>query len=137
MSGGERAWLAHGDLDVTHIYQRDGRYTGIIDFGEIRGADRRYDLGHFHLHDGETLAGLVLPDLLAGYREVAPLPPEAERQIRLLGLLIGLRALRGSLRRPPGATGGGWAGGSRTCSRVSRDDGRLPPVLRVEASAGQ
>jgi hypothetical protein len=33
----DRAHLAHGDFDMTHIYQEDGRYTGIIDFGEIRG----------------------------------------------------------------------------------------------------
>ncbi len=35
----EKAWLAHGDFDATHIYQEHGRYTGIIDFGEIRGGD--------------------------------------------------------------------------------------------------
>ena len=46
--------LAHGDLDVTHIYIHEGAYSGIIDFGEMRGADRYFDLGHFLLHDGET-----------------------------------------------------------------------------------
>lgn len=45
--------LAHGDLDVTHIYCHAGRYSGIIDFGEMRGADRYFDLGHFLLHDAE------------------------------------------------------------------------------------
>jgi aminoglycoside phosphotransferase (APT) family kinase protein len=39
--------LAHGDLDVTHIYAHAGRYSGIIDFGEMRGADVHFDLGHF------------------------------------------------------------------------------------------
>src|SRR6266699_2218297 len=34
----EKAWLAHGDFDATHIYQEHGRYTGIIDFGEIGAA---------------------------------------------------------------------------------------------------
>src|SRR5262249_9715762 len=46
------ATLAHGDFDLTHIYHRDGVYTGVIDFGEIRGTERLYDLGHFALHDG-------------------------------------------------------------------------------------
>jgi aminoglycoside phosphotransferase (APT) family kinase protein len=27
--------LAHGDFDATHIFQRDGGYTGVIDFGEV------------------------------------------------------------------------------------------------------
>src|SRR5207248_10181336 len=77
----EQARLAHGDFDVTHIYQKGGHYTGIIDFGEIRGTDALYDLGHFNLHDGETLPQLVLPYLLAGYSEVMPLPPDHERKI--------------------------------------------------------
>jgi aminoglycoside phosphotransferase (APT) family kinase protein len=47
--------LAHGDFDVTPIFQQDGAYTGLIDFGEIRGAEPFHDLGHFHLHDGEAL----------------------------------------------------------------------------------
>jgi aminoglycoside phosphotransferase (APT) family kinase protein len=55
----EQALLAHGDFDATHIYQEHGHYTGIIDFGEIRGGDSFYDLGHFQMHDtaGELLYG--------------------------------------------------------------------------------
>ncbi len=97
----EHGHLAHGDFDVTHIYQAGGRYTGIIDFGEIRGADARYDLGHFNLHDGETLPHLVLPYLLEGYSDVVPLPPDYEGRISLLSLLIGVRALARRLRHPP------------------------------------
>ena len=41
------AWLAHGDFDCSHIYVADGRYSGIIDFGEIRGANPWYDLAQF------------------------------------------------------------------------------------------
>jgi aminoglycoside phosphotransferase (APT) family kinase protein len=97
----DHAWLAHGDLDVTHIYHHEGRYTGIIDFGEIRGADRLYDLGHFNLHDGETVPQPLLHSLLQGYREVLPLPPEYEQRISLLSVLIGVRALAGNARRTP------------------------------------
>ncbi len=96
----EQARLAHGDLDATHIYQQDGRYTGIIDFGEIRGTDPLYDLGHFALHDGEALPALVLPHLLEGYAGVTPLPPDHEQRIHLMGLLIGVRALARSVGRP-------------------------------------
>jgi len=86
------ARLAHGDFDVSHIFQHAGRYTGVIDFGEIRGADRWYDLGHFRLHDGETLAGSVFPDLLAGYDEVQPLPEETLARVDLEALAVGLMA---------------------------------------------
>ncbi len=95
----EQAWLAHGDFDATHIYQEHGKYTGIIDFGEIRGTDTFYDLGHFRMHDGETLHNLVLPYLLEGYREVASLPSDYEQQVCVSSLLIGVRSLARSLRK--------------------------------------
>ncbi len=97
-----QAWLAHGDLDVTHIYQEHGRYTGIIDFGEIRGGGRFYDLGHFNLYDGERLRGPVLHFLLEGYGEIAPLAPDHAWHIQVWSLLIGIRALARSMSHPPG-----------------------------------
>lgn len=97
------ARLAHGDFGVTHIYQQDGRYTGIIDFGEIRGADPLYDLGHVALHDGETLPARVLPYLLEGYQTLTPLPPDYERRLHLASLLIGVKALARQLGKPPHA----------------------------------
>lgn len=99
--GGDQARLAHGDFDMTHIYARKGRYSGIIDFGEIRGADALYDLGHFMLHDGETLPHLTLPYLLEGYQQVAPLPPDYEGRLRLTSLLIAVKALARRLWRHP------------------------------------
>ena len=89
----ERAWLAHGDFDVTPIFQQDGRFTGIIDFGEIRGTDRWYDLGHFRMHDGETGAASLLDWLVEGYRSATPLPADYARRICLASLLIGVRSL--------------------------------------------
>jgi aminoglycoside phosphotransferase (APT) family kinase protein len=95
------SWLAHGDFDVTHIYQDAGRYTGIIDFGEIRGADVFYDLGHFSMHDGETLPALLLPWLLEGYQEITPLPDGYTQRIAFASLLIGIRTLaRTGQKRP-------------------------------------
>src|SRR5262249_17231967 len=43
-TGSESATLAHGDFDATHIFHDGDEYCGIIDFGEIRGANRLYDL---------------------------------------------------------------------------------------------
>jgi aminoglycoside phosphotransferase (APT) family kinase protein len=97
----EQGQLAHGDFDVTQIYQQDGRYTGIIDFGEIRGADRWYDLGHFRMHDGETLPELVLDWLLEGYRSAVPLPADHRRRISFASLLIAVRAFARCLERRP------------------------------------
>lgn len=104
----EQGRLAHGDFDATHIYQQDGRYTGIIDFGEIRGADALYDLGHFTMHDGETLPGRVLPYLLDGYREVAALPDDAERRINFTSLLIAVRTAARMLRKSPRSAYARW-----------------------------
>jgi len=95
----EQAWLAHGDFDMTHIYQENGRYTGIIDFGEIRGADPFYDLGHFRMYDGETFPARVFPHLLEGYRDVAQLPTDYEQRVYFSSLLIAIRVLARSLRR--------------------------------------
>lgn len=109
----DRARLAHGDLDATHIFHTDGRYTGIIDFGEIRGADRLYDLGHFALHDGERRPTPLLPSLLEGYREAASLSDEDERRLHLWAVLIGVRALARSVDRPRGAYQAHLAGAIR------------------------
>jgi Ser/Thr protein kinase RdoA (MazF antagonist) len=94
----EGATLAHGDFDRTHIFQRGGDYRGLIDFGEIRGAEPLFDLGHFTLWepDGATL----LDDLLAGYGEVATLPAGHEELIGRSAILLGLRQLARWLGAP-------------------------------------
>ncbi|GER91326.1 hypothetical protein KDW_54880 [Dictyobacter vulcani] len=97
----EQSYLAHGDFDTTHIYQQDGRYTGIIDFGEIRGTNRWYDLGHFHMRDGEALPDLVLPGLIEGYGESIPLPSNYEQSLCFTSILINVRALARSLQKRP------------------------------------
>jgi len=93
--------LAHGDFDASHIYQEDGKYTGIIDFGEIRGASHWYDLGHFHVRDGEALSYRGLPGLIRGYEESISLPPDYEQHIRFTSILINVRALARSLQKRP------------------------------------
>lgn len=98
----EGGYLAHGDFDSTHIYQEGGHYTGIIDLGEIRGTDRWYDLGHFHLRDGELLPFRLEAALVRSYGEIMPLLSDYEQRIRFTSLLINVRALARSLqKRPP------------------------------------
>ena len=98
----EDGFLAHGDFDSTHIYQAAGCYTGIIDFGEIRGTDQWYDLGHFHLHAREQLPFHLETVLLRGYGEIISLPSDYQRRICFTSVLINVRALARSLqKRPP------------------------------------
>ncbi len=83
--------LAHGDFDTTAIFCAGGRYTGLIDFADFRGAEPEFDLGHFDLHDRERISEPLLPALLDGYGRVTP-PPD-ERSIRRSAVLLGLRQL--------------------------------------------
>ena len=80
--GGGAAVLAHGDFDPTHVFAARGRYTGIIDFGEIRGAPALYDVAHWALQ-------APVDRLLAGYAEVTPLPADHERIVARLSIQIG------------------------------------------------
>jgi len=94
--------LAHGDFDSTHIYAdpQTHAYTGIIDFGEIRGGDPLYDLGHVWMHAAGTFGTAFFEHLLAGYRDV---PDDWRGQIRLQSIAIATRALVIQLGRPNNA----------------------------------
>jgi aminoglycoside phosphotransferase len=87
------AVLNHGDFDATPIFCSGDRYSGLIDFGEIRGADPFFDLGHFQLHDGETNPNTLLPALIRGYRRTRALPDDHPLQIRRSAILLGLRQM--------------------------------------------
>ncbi|MCL2323210.1 MAG: phosphotransferase [Oscillospiraceae bacterium] len=80
------AFLVHGDFDSTHIFQNDGLYSGIIDFGEIRGSNYLYDLGHFKLHEDFD----SFKYLAKGYNDVRKLAAEDYRKIDYLALFVGL-----------------------------------------------
>lgn len=86
-------WLVHGDLDLTHIFTDGSTFTGIIDFGEIRGAEMWYDLGHFQVHDCALYPHSLLDEFVAGYGEVTPLPADYAELIRRSAVLSGLRQL--------------------------------------------
>lgn len=93
--------LVHGDFDDSHIFQDNGTYTGIIDFGEIQGSSPLYDLGHFKLHDGQRYKGF--PALSEGYRSVVPLTAWDQLEIDLWAVWIGVRRLGIVARRSPHA----------------------------------
>jgi aminoglycoside phosphotransferase (APT) family kinase protein len=91
--------LAHGDFSTRHIFRHDGCYTGIIDFGDCRGADGWYDLGYFHMRDGGRLPFRLEAALLAGYRSREPLPPDAGHRVRVASVLSAVPLLAESVRR--------------------------------------
>jgi aminoglycoside phosphotransferase (APT) family kinase protein len=98
----KQGYLAHGDFDSTHIFQDHGRYTGIIDFGEVRGTGRWYDLAHFRVRDGARPPFALFQELERGYAEIVPLPPNYEPVLLFTSMLINLRALsRAFQTRPP------------------------------------
>ena len=95
--------LAHGDFDATHIYQRDGFYAGVIDLGEMRGAEPHYDLAYFLVQDQ---ARAMLGELLAGYAEVGDAPPDLRGSATVIVATQLCRWIArdglGSLHRPAG-----------------------------------
>jgi Ser/Thr protein kinase RdoA (MazF antagonist) len=94
------ATLAHGDFDTTAIFQVDGHYSGLIDFGEIRGTEPLFDLGHFHLWEHQRTPLPLWDALLAGYGEVDALPVGHEELVGRSAMLLGLRQLAGWLGPP-------------------------------------
>ena len=63
--GALRPWtpvFIHGDLQITHVFTRDDRVTGIIDWSEAAPGDAMFDLAILTLGHEERL-----DDLLAGY----------------------------------------------------------------------
>lgn len=75
-----RACLAHGDFDATQIFAHGGRYTGVIDLGELRGTEPTFDLGHFYLqHGGDS--PLWAPLVQATPRSLAPPPCRSRRSV--------------------------------------------------------
>ncbi|SHE14074.1 Aminoglycoside 3'-phosphotransferase [Chlamydia abortus] len=91
LMSGHEAHLVHGDFDDSHIFQQAGKYTGIIDFGEIQGSSPLYDLGHFKLHDGQRYYGF--DSLAKRYDAVTSLSYYDLLEIDLWALWIGVRRL--------------------------------------------
>ncbi|MDC7220504.1 MAG: aminoglycoside phosphotransferase family protein [Spirochaetales bacterium] len=85
-----QASLVHGDYDFSHIYHRKGKYTGLIDFGEIRGNNPLFDFATFlgFEQDRESLKYL-----LEGYREERHFSEENIISSEIFALFMLLRFL--------------------------------------------
>jgi aminoglycoside phosphotransferase (APT) family kinase protein len=86
----EKAVLVHGDFDISHIFHSEGSYSGIIDFGEIRGNNPMFDLATFagFYQDRKNYSYL-----LEGYSEITPLTKQDLYAADLMALFIILRFL--------------------------------------------
>ncbi|MEX2236567.1 MAG: aminoglycoside phosphotransferase family protein [Dehalococcoidia bacterium] len=74
--------FAHGDFDVSHIFCLNDRYTGLIDFGEMRGAEPTFDLGTFLWANPQAVDDGLLAALIDGYGSAAPVPGDLEDMVR-------------------------------------------------------
>lgn len=44
-----KSFLNHGDFDCSHIYSQGAHFTGLIDFGDLRGASQIHDICHYNV----------------------------------------------------------------------------------------
>lgn len=82
--------LAHGDFDVSQVFHRNGKYTGIIDLGGIKGTNGWYDLATFRRFNFEQdiPEEAAIPHLDAGYAEVAQLPADYRARVSDTAIMI-------------------------------------------------
>ena len=95
----EHAVLVHGDFDSSHIFHDDGKYAGIIDFGEIRGCYRLLDLATCLMFD-RYRRPLTYEYVLQGYREMVPLTDDDIYGIDLFVLYMTTVGMRHKESRP-------------------------------------
>lgn len=84
---GSTGSLAHGDFDTTHIFGHAGDYSGLIDFGEIRGTDYSFDFATLLLHTDIPSVAAAYTYLEEGYGEARPLPDDHRHRIYLACVL--------------------------------------------------
>lgn len=80
--------LAHGDFDLGHIFAHDGKFSGIIDLGDIRSTSPFHDLAHFY-----TYARRHFLDLVSGYQEVTQLGMDYEDRIKAEAVVLAVGKL--------------------------------------------
>lgn len=120
--------VAHGDFDTSHVFASAGAYTGLIDFGEIRGTDYTFDFATLVLSKDEHLpASLIRASVESGYTEVRALPADHERRLYLACVLSASHRLAVWFRRDGAAAADGWFfRWIRDQLRELLDIGRLP-----------
>jgi aminoglycoside phosphotransferase (APT) family kinase protein len=86
------AVLVHGDFDISHIFHSNGRYSGLIDLGEIRGNNRLFDLATFAFVD-RSPGRIAYSYVLEGYSEMTRLTDDDLYTTELMALFQILRLL--------------------------------------------
>jgi len=82
------SFLAHGDFGVDHIFQNNGSYSGIIDFGDIRGTSKYHDLSHIYTFDN-----YLFDPIYRGYCEIHKLPVDSIDKIKVEAVVFGITKL--------------------------------------------
>jgi len=75
--------LAHGDFDSSHIFSKDSKYQGIIDFGDIRCTSIYHDLAHFYVYEKDDFQ-----TLFEGYLTVTDIGLNCIDKIRFEAMLF-------------------------------------------------
>ena len=65
--------LAHGDYSKHHIFCKDGKYTGMIDFGDLSSGSRLYDLATYKIYEDSGFEAL-----LNGFKSIQSIPEDYE-----------------------------------------------------------
>jgi len=85
--------LCHGDFDLSHIYVSNGKYSGIIDWGDIRSASNVYDIAHFTaFHPDEAKF------IMKGFQQIIRTDKDFDRKLVLTRLAICINKLWWTLK---------------------------------------
>lgn len=79
----DQACLSHGDFAADHIYVNENKYSGIIDFGDIRATSIYHDLARFY-----TCSPEYFPPLIKGYQTITDLGENYMEKIKLVAMLF-------------------------------------------------
>jgi len=92
----KQAYLAHGDFCEDHIYVYKNKYSGIIDFGDIRATSQYHDLAHFYKYSSK-----YFDSLLEGYRIINSLEDDYMQKIEFVATLFTLGKLWHKMKNCP------------------------------------
>jgi hypothetical protein len=84
----DNSYLAHGDFCIEHIYHANGKYSGIIDFGDIRGTSKYHDLAHFYTYNRKYFKSLV-----EGYNSIYKLTTDCIDKVKIEAVIFAVGKL--------------------------------------------
>lgn len=79
----DQSYLSHGDFGNSHIFVNNSKYSGIIDFGDIRCTSVYHDLAHYYTYSSERFT-----PLLTGYQSVYSLGDDYMPKIEFVAMLF-------------------------------------------------